>query len=121
MKFLLKIIFAAILVIGSNSAYACGVLDKSDPKVGEILTKAPEKVTVWLTVPIDLTKSGIEVRNAEGKLVSTGNSTGDPEAPEAISINLKNLIPGKYKVTWHMAAASCGHISKGTFPFTYQP
>lgn len=98
-----------------GGAFACGFLKKSEPKVGEELSKSPPTVTIWLTEKLDIEKSWIIVNDAAGQQKNVKSVALDPTA---ITTKLPPLSSGTYKVTWHMTAKDCGHVSEGRFKFT---
>ena len=111
---LLRLLCICIMLTSGGGAFACGFLKKSEPKVGEELTKSPPAVTVWLTEAIDITKSSIIVKNAGGKQQNDKSFALDKTA---MTTKLPTLPAGTYKVTWYMTAKDCGHVSKGNFAF----
>ena len=114
---LLRLFICLLMLTGAGEAFACGFLAKSEPAVGEVVSKSPQRVTVWLTEPVDVAKSWIKVRDAAGNQRNLTKSFGNPQDNKEIINKLPPLPSGTYKVTWHMVAKFCNHVSEGSFPF----
>ena len=112
---LLRLLCICIILTSGGGAFACGFLKKSEPKVGEELTKSPPAVTIWLSEKIDASKSWIKVADAKGQQVNSESSALDKTS---MSTKLPPLAKGTYKVTWHMTALDCGHVTEKSFKFT---
>ena len=107
---------AALLLAGTISAAdAHAMLDHASPAVGSTVAKAPSRLILTFTEPIEPAFSGATVRNAAGQRVDTGARAGSGKT--ALEVSLKSLPPGTYKVNWHVLSVDT-HKSKGSFSFT---
>ncbi len=99
-------------------ACACPVLDHADPKVGSVVTSAPDHVTVTFSSTIYPEKSTLRVNDMKGMQVSEGEAYGETGSDTVISTKLKpSLPPGKYKVSWNVLC-DCGSLTPGDYKFT---
>jgi copper resistance protein C len=101
----------------SGVALAHAFLDHALPAVGATVAPAPTEVTLWFTQALEVSFSGVEVTNAAGQRVDTGQATLDPKDPQELHVPLKPLQPGDYEVTWHALSVDT-HRTTGDFSFT---
>ena len=109
----------ALLFTLSGSAFAHAHLDHASPKVGSIVSPAPQEVVLWFTEKLEAAFSTIEVRNEQGAAVQVGkaNVTGDRTQ---LRVSLKTLPPGTYKVIWQVMSVDT-HRTQGDFTFRVGP
>jgi methionine-rich copper-binding protein CopC len=101
------------LWFGAGTAYAHAHLQRSVPRDGSAVSHAPDQVALWFTESLEPAFSGVEVRDAQGNRVDQG----EPQISGAtMSIGLKALPPGLYKVDWHALSVDT-HKTDGTFSF----
>ena len=110
------IAFAAAAHV-SGAALAHAFLDHALPAVGATVAQAPTELTLWYTQALEMAFTGVEVTNAAGQRVDTGQATLDPKDPQELHVPLKPLQPGEYKVTWHALSVDT-HRTTGDFSFT---
>jgi copper resistance protein C len=111
------IIAFATAACASGPALAHAFLDHALPAVGATVAQAPAEVTLWFTQALELAFSGVEVTNAAGQRVDTGQAMLDPKDPQELHVPLKTLAPGDYKVSWHALSVDT-HRTTGDFSFT---
>ena len=96
-------------------------LASADPAAGATVKTAPTEVSITFTDEVEPKFSSIEVLEAGGKRVDDGKAHTAPDNEKLLSIGLKPLTPGTYKVIWHATAADDSHKTKGSYEFTVKP
>lgn len=107
----------AVWLTYSAAAYAHAHLISSTPSADSTSLSAPTEVAIDYTEGVEPTFSTIEVRDAAGARVDTGQVHTLPDNNQRLIVGLKPLKPGTYKVTWHATAVDT-HKTAGTFAFT---
>lgn len=113
---LVLVVAGALLAIsqpGPIEAHAA--LRSSDPGANAFLQRAPARVTLTFTEPIDSRSSTIQLLDAQGSVVETGPPT---VSGVTMSVELPQIGPGIYNVLWGNVSRIDGHAIKGSFPFT---
>jgi len=110
--------FALALLSGAASAHA--FLDHAEPRVGSRVERAPQRVTLWLTQPLESAFSWVKVFDASGKQVDRGDKAVDGGDGAMISVAVPGLAPGKYRVAWRTVSADT-HVTEGDFTFEVKP
>lgn len=106
----------AITVGTAGSAAAHATLVSTSPAEGEVLTSAPEEISLVFSEPVTLAPDGIAVFDATGAPVASEATSQDEEvvatfaAPEA-------LPDGTYVLTWRVISAD-GHPVAGSLTFS---
>ncbi len=103
------------LVGGQAAAHA--MLDRAEPRVGNVVTTAPRQVTLWFTQKVEPASSSITVTNAAGQRVDAGKIR---VSGSQMSISLRSGGPGIYTVTWHVRSLD-EHTTEGNFTFKVGP
>ena len=103
------------VLLQPNAALAHAALRTSDPVANAFLQRAPDRITLTFTEPIDARTSTIRLLDANGTPVAT--------QPVAVSGNsmtagVQSLKPGIYNVIWSNTSKIDGHAISGSFPFT---
>jgi methionine-rich copper-binding protein CopC len=96
------------------------MLDHASPPVGSSQGAAPREVVLWFTEQLEPAFSTIEVRNANGAVVSSGKASVDPKQRTQLRVPLKSLGPGTYKVIWRVLSVDT-HRTQGNFTFRVGP
>jgi methionine-rich copper-binding protein CopC len=109
----------AILTI-ATSAFGHAFLDRSEPRVGATVAKAPSAVTIWYTQQPEPAFSRIQVYNSEGKQVDNKDTHADDKDAKELIVSLPDLPAGTYKVVWHVLSVDT-HKTQGDFKFIVQP
>jgi len=122
MKSLYAFALAGILSLpGAGTALAHADLASADPAAGASVKTAPTTLSITFTEEVEPKFSSIEVIDASGKRFDDGKAQTAPDNEKLLSIGLKPLAPGTYKVIWHATAADDSHKTKGSYEFTVQP
>jgi copper transport protein len=116
-RLLAGLVVAAILVIlGAGLASAHANLASSDPANGATLPTAPSEVRMTFTEPPDPTLSTVQILDAGGTALTTGDPTLEP--PRTLTVTLPADVPdGVYTVSWRTVSTVDGHVTAGAFAF----
>jgi methionine-rich copper-binding protein CopC len=105
----------------ATPVWAHSSLDRSEPKNGAVLKRAPREIQMWFTEPIKVGLSTFEVRDSTGKQVDKRDLRADEKEPTLVRLSLiADVAPGAYKVTWSAVAQDL-HVGKGSFSFRVEP
>jgi methionine-rich copper-binding protein CopC len=111
-------VFALFLSVTPALAHAH--LTKASPPENGALATAPEAVVLEFSEAIEPKFSTIEVDDAEGARVDKGDAHGDASDGKRLTVTLKPLVPGAYKVIWH-ATSTDTHKTSGSYQFKVAP
>lgn len=118
MNRMIKIIVVMSVALFPASVLAHAMLDRASPKVGSSSPIVPREVVLWFTEKLEPAFSTIEVRSADGSVVSSGKAR--VEAGNELHVTLKTLGPGTYKVIWRVLSVDT-HRTQGDFSFRVGP
>ena len=111
----LGIVSLSLLAPGVAEAHAAFV--RSDPAPGANLDKPPQQVTIWFSQ--ELAKdSGIKVFDKAGQRVDLDNTQVSLADPKSMTVGLRPLSPGAYRVDWESVSLEDGDREEGSFNFT---
>ncbi len=113
----IAIVLAAILLPAAAHAHA--FLDHASPKVGSTVASAPRELLLWFTEKLEPAFSTVEVRNAQGAVVSSKAQVAPGDGTE-LRVPLKALPPGTYSVSWRVLSVDT-HRTQGSFTFRVGP
>src|SRR5260221_8812280 len=88
---------------GFSAALAHAFLDHAVPAVGGTLRVAPTEVRLWFTEPLEPAFSQVTVLDAKGERVDRDDRRLNPADPQQLSISLRPLGAGRYRVVWRGA------------------
>jgi hypothetical protein len=112
---------AILSLAGAGTALAHADLASADPAAGTTVKTAPTEISITFTEEVEPKFSSIQVLDAGGRRVDDGAAHTAPDNEKLLSIGLKPLAPGTYKVIWHATAADDSHKTKGSYEFTVKP
>ena len=115
---LLLVWVALGLLLPSDTAFAHANLARASPAPNSVLDKAPSRVAIWFTEPIEPSLSEIQVLDAQGSRVDDGDSIVDANDPLAMSVGLGPILEGTYTVAWKNVSTVDGHRVRGSFVFS---
>jgi methionine-rich copper-binding protein CopC len=115
MKNLPKIAIVLIAILLPAAACAHAFLDHASPRVGSTVATAPRELLLWFTEKLEPAFSTVEVRNAQGAVVSSKAQVAGSDGTE-LRVPLKALPPGTYSVTWRVLSVDT-HRTQGNFTF----
>jgi methionine-rich copper-binding protein CopC len=113
-RIMISILLALTL---TEAALAHAMLDHASPLVGSTVATAPRAVALTFTQKLEPAFSTVRVVNASGARVDQGKAQVDPGSRTVLSIGLKALPPGAYKVFWKVLSVDT-HATEGNFSFT---
>jgi methionine-rich copper-binding protein CopC len=101
----------------TSPAFAHAMLERASPPVGSEAASPPHEIALTFTEGVEPLFSSIEVRNAEGTVVTTGKPHLAAGNPRRLAIDLPALRGGKYTVIWHVTSEDT-HKTEGSFQFS---
>jgi methionine-rich copper-binding protein CopC len=102
-----------LMPLAPGVAQAHAFLDHASPLVGSTVAAAPHEVALTFTQNLEPAFSTVQVTDAGGARVDEGKAQ---VSGNTMTIGLKSLGPGSYKVHWHALSVDT-HSSEGTFTF----
>jgi|SRR6185312_8552229 len=102
------------------AAFAHAHLDHAIPAVGSTVAQSPKEVSLWFTEALEAKFSTIVVRDAQGAAVQAGPAALASGNAAQLSVPLKSLKPGTYKVIWRVLSVDT-HRTQGDFTFRVGP
>jgi methionine-rich copper-binding protein CopC len=119
---LLKTTILALGVVLAAPAmvWAHAFADRSEPRVGSTIAKAPAEVKIWFTQQIEPAFSKIEVFGPDGKEIDKKDTHVDPSDHHVLIVSLPALPAGTYKVHWHVVSVDTHH-TQNDFKFEIKP
>jgi hypothetical protein len=111
-KFII-IVSLLLAAAASTAARAHAFLDHASPLVGSTVPTAPHEVALTFTQNLEPAFSTVEVVDGSGARVDQGKAQ---VSANTMSIGLKALAPGTYKVHWHALSVDT-HTTEGSFSF----
>lgn len=105
------------LIMGAPTARAHAFLDHASPAVGSTIEHAPPAISLWFTQELEPAFSTVSVTDQAGNRVDGGDARVDSKDATLLSISLKPLPPGRYKVVWQVVSVDT-HTTDGSFSFS---
>ena len=112
---------AVLSLAGAGSALAHADLASADPAADSTVKTVPAAISITFTEAVEPKFSSIDVVDTKGKRFDDGKAQTAPDNGKRLSVGLKPLAPGTYKVIWHAMSADDSHMTKGSYEFTVQP
>ena len=95
--------------------------ERSEPKVGSELTKAPTEVKIWFSEGVEPAFSLIQVFAPDGKEIDKKDTHVDPKDKRVLIVSLPaHLFPGSYRVHWQVVSIDT-HRTQNDFKFVLKP
>ncbi len=113
------ILLAAAACLIGQAAFAHAFLDRASPAVGSEVTGSPPALNLTYTEPVEPLFSTVAVTDSSGTRVDAGKPKPE-DGGRVLSVPLKTLSPGVYKVEWHVTSVDT-HKTEGHFTFTVKP
>lgn len=108
---------AVTLALWPAMALAHAVLLRATPSSSQTLAQAPAQVQLLFSEPLDPVFSGVQVLNADGQRVDSGDSGLDPSDDRLLRVSLSPGLPnGVYTVVWRSLSAIDVHPDQGQYP-----
>jgi len=113
----LRSLLLAFVLWGTPSvSWAHAFLDHAEPAVGSQVHDPPAEIKIWFTERLEPSLSKIQVFDASGQQVDKGDVQADKSDAALLSVSLRALQPGKYKVVWRVVSVDT-HVTTGNFAF----
>lgn len=117
MPFLLVVPLALLLLLAPSTLLAHAYLVKSSPAQRAVLHRAPAKIQLWFSEPLEPRYSTLTVTDSNGWRVDSGITEISADDPKHLSATLSDLPPGRYFVKYRVLSID-GHIVEDRFSFT---
>jgi copper resistance protein C len=101
----------------ASPAGAHSLPNRFEPGRDAILRSVPRVVRILFGGDIEPAFSTIEVKDAAGRRIDTGDARLDERNRRILRVGLPMLGPGVYRVTWQVLAID-GHRNEGAYVFT---
>ena len=112
-----SVLFAvAILLIAAQVVFAHADLVEATPGPDDTITSVPDVLIATFTQDLDGSRSSIELRDAAGKVLASGEKT--PSTPREMRLILPDLAPGTYTVRWTSFSAEDSELYRGSYKFS---
>jgi copper resistance protein C len=111
---------ALALLVMASPAWPHASLVRSSPARRATLATAPDRVQLWFNEAVEPRFSSVSVRDAAGQSVDLGDARVDPEDPKRLTVGLRPLGRGTYRVRFRVLSVD-GHVVESEFPFTLRP
>jgi len=102
-----------LMPLATDAARAHAFLDHASPLVGSTVPAAPHEVVLTFTQNLEPAFSTVQVTDSGGARVDEGKAQ---VSGNTMTIGLKALGPGSYKVHWHALSVDT-HSTEGAFTF----
>jgi copper resistance protein C len=98
-------------------AVAHAMLEKAEPAAGAVVRGAPATLRLVYSESLEPAFSGVTVTDSAGRAVASG---APAISQSTMSVGLKPLRPGQYRVSWHAVSVDT-HRTEGAYTFTIAP
>jgi len=127
MKILFIVFFALLYVVGTGLSFfpvyghaSPVTYDPSPNKVFDSPQSLPDKVTISFTERPEVKASSIKVLNSDNQRIDSNDlKISDSDKTLSVSIDKSKITPGVYTVNWAALSKDDGHITKGSYVFTF--
>ena len=113
MRNFLILVSLLLVALAPVAARAHAFLDHASPLVGSTVPAAPHEVVLTYTQNLEAAFSTAQVTDSSGARVDQGKAAA---SGNTMTIGLKALGPGSYKVHWHVLSVDT-HTTQGSFTF----
>jgi methionine-rich copper-binding protein CopC len=127
MKVLFIVFFALLYVVGTGMSFfpVYGhanpvTYDPSPNKVFDSSQSLPDKVTITFSEKPEVKASSIKVLNSNNERIDNNDlKITDSDRTLSVSIDKSKITPGIYTVNWAALSKDDGHITKGSYVFSF--
>ena len=113
----LWVLVFCILAVSPSTVLAHASLIKSVPARRAQIFKSPPQIQLWFSERLEARFSSLRVIDSSGNRVDLDNVAVDTNDPKRISVGIKPLVPGQYKIRFRVLSVD-GHIVEDDVPFT---
>lgn len=118
-SFLLTVV--TVVMLPYPTAFASVELVSSDPPAGAIVRTAPTTVSLTFSEAVDAHKTTIVVLDERDQRVEQGAVEVTNYGAKTISVAVKPLAIGVYRVIWRAEPLDRSKLIKGKYEFTVAP
>ncbi|MEX2227498.1 MAG: CopD family protein [Dehalococcoidia bacterium] len=111
------VVAAAFLPLLAREASAHAALVRANPANNESVRRAPTRVVLNFSEPLERELTEIKVFSQDGEQVDDGETAFDDNDRAFASVGLEPLDPGLYSVEWSNVSTVDGHNLTGRYPF----
>jgi len=127
MKILFIVFFALLYVVGTGMSFfpVYGhanpvTYDPSPNKVFDSSQSLPDKVTITFSEKPEVKASSIKVLNSNNERIDNNDlKITDSDKTLSVSVDKSKITPGIYTVNWAALSKDDGHITKGSYVFSF--
>ena len=127
MKILFIVFFALLYVVGTGMSFfpVYGhanpvTYDPSPNKVFDSSQSLPDKVTITFSEKPEVKASSIKVLNSNNERIDNNDlKITDSDRTLSVSIDKSKITPGIYTINWAALSKDDGHITKGSYVFSF--
>ena len=127
MKILFIVFFALLYVVGTGMSFfpVYGhanpvTYDPSPNKVFDSSQSLPDKVTITFSEKPEVKASSIKVLNSNNQRIDNNDlKITDSDRTLSVSIDKSKITPGIYTINWAALSKDDGHITKGSYVFSF--
>ena len=127
MRILYVMFFALLYVVGTGLSFfpvyghaSPVTYDPSPNKVFDSPQSLPDKVTITFTERPEVKASSIKVLNSDNQRIDSNDlKISNSDKTLAVSIDKPKITPGIYTVNWAALSKDDGHITKGSYVFSF--
>ena len=127
MKILFIVFFALLYVVGTGMSFfpVYGhanpvTYDPSPNKVFDSSQSLPDKVTITFSEKPEVKASSLKVLNSNNDRIDNNDlKITDSDRTLSVSIDKSKITPGIYTVNWAALSKDDGHITKGSYVFSF--
>ena len=114
---LVALMLAALFLSSATPVQAHAFLVSADPADGSALTGAPEQARLWFSEPILLKFTTVELVDSDGQSIPLLATRLDGADPSLLIVDLPDLPPNAYRLTWRTLSADDVHVAAGAIVF----
>lgn len=118
-RFLLIPALGAALLLSPPVVLGHAELDTASPGPGDEVVGSPAEIVATFTQDLDMSRTTMEVRDADGTTVAEDPERGDGR--RELRLALPDLAPGEYEVRWTAFSAEDSELERGRYTFTVLP
>jgi len=113
----LWVLVFCILLVSPSTVLPHASLIKSVPARRAQIFKSPPQIQLWFSERLEARFSSLRVIDSSGNRVDLDNVAVDTNDPKRISVGVKPLVPGQYKIRFRVLSVD-GHVIEDEVPFT---
>jgi methionine-rich copper-binding protein CopC len=106
-----------IALVWPSTVLSHASLVKSVPARRARIFTAPSQIQLWFSERLEARFSSLRVIDSGGNRVDLDNVAVDSNDSKRISVGVKPLVPGQYKIRFRVLSVD-GHVVEDEVPFT---